>query len=148
VTYSDHTVTNYINDNLAPYIASMGDRSAWPLFRANHVIWTPSAGLADHKGSIHHLSVGFSPPSDFLSVLRIGRARCMMAWMRYAEAIEELEQAAASANSMVPEALFWLAAAYYFDEHDTVKMYAIWDKLATLYPDSPWARHTYPPPSE
>ncbi len=72
----------------------------------------------------------------------------MMAWMRYAEAIEELEQAAASANSMVPEALFWLAAAYYFAERDTVRMYAIWDKLATLYPDSPWAQHTYPPPSE
>ena len=148
MTYSDHSVADYINDNLVPYIASMGDRSAWPLFRANHVIWTPSAALADHKGSIHHLSVGFSPPSDFLSVLRIGRARCMMAWMRYAEAIEELEQASASPNSMVPEALFWLAAAYYFDEHDTIRMYAIWDKLATLYPERPWARHTYPAPSE
>jgi tetratricopeptide (TPR) repeat protein len=148
VTYSNESVAAYINDNLVPYLASMGERDAWPIFRVNHVIWTPSVGLADRKGSIHYLSVGFSPPPDFLSALRIGRARCLMAWTRYAEAAGELEQAAAAGNSMVPEALFWLATAYYFEARDTTRMYETWDKLTSLYPQSPWAQHTYPPPAQ
>ncbi len=145
MTYSDEGIAHYINTNFVPYRATMGEREAGPLFRANHVIWTPGAGLADHKGAIHYLSAGFLPPSDFLSTLRIGRARCLMAWMRYAEAIAELEQAAAIDNAMTPEALFWLAAAYFFAQRDTTRMYETWAKLATAYPESPWARHTYPP---
>jgi hypothetical protein len=148
VTYSNPEVASYINDNMIAYRAGMDDRSAWPLFRANHVIWTPSAGVADHKGSIHYLSVGFSPPSDFLSVLRIGRARSLMAWMRYAEAAEELQRASDAENSFVPEALFWLSTAYYFEDRNSVRMYETWNKLTSLYPDSPWAQHTYPRPPE
>lgn len=143
MTYTNQDVANYIGDNLVPYLASMGDRDARPLFRANHVIWTPSAGLADHKGNVHYLSVGFSPPSDFLSTLRIGRARCLMAWMRYAEAVNELETTVDKGGSMAPEALFWLAAAYYFYDRDTARMYDTWGRLVSLFPESPWARHTY-----
>ena len=145
MTYSHEDIAHYIHTNLVPYIATMGARDTGTLFRANHVIWTPSAGLADHKGSMHHLAVGFSPPSEFLSTLRIGRARCLMAWLRYAEAIAELEQAAAIRNAMAPEALFWLATAYYFAQRDTTRMYQTWEKLVADYPESPWARHTYPP---
>jgi hypothetical protein len=145
VTYSNEDIATYINSNLVPYIATMGTPEAGPLFRANHVIWTPSAGVADHKGQVHYLSVGFLPPSDFLSALRIGRARSLLAWMRYGEAIAELEQAAAVNNALAPEALFWLSTAYYFAQRDTTRMYATWDTLVARYPDSPWARHTYPP---
>lgn len=146
MTYSDEDIARYIHTHLVPYIASMGDRETRPFFRAHHVIWTPSAGLADHKGALHYLAVGFTPPAEFLSTLRIGRARCLMAWLRYAEAIDELEQAAASGTVMAPEALFWLAAAYYFAQRDTTRMYATWAELIARYPDSPWARHTYRPP--
>jgi hypothetical protein len=139
-------VARYIADHLVPYQVHMGDRAAGPLFRANHVIWTPSAGLADHKGNVHYLVTGFTPPAEFLSALRIGRARCLMAWLRYADAVTELEQAVADGNTMAPEALFWLAAAYYFAQRDTTPMYATWAALVARYPDSPWARHTYPPP--
>jgi hypothetical protein len=139
-------VAQYINDHLVAYRASMGDRTSGPLFRANHIIWTPSAGLADHKGNVHYVTVGFTPPSEFLSTLRIGRARCLMAWMRYTEAAQELEQAAAVPNTMTAEALFWLATAYYFEKRDTTRMYETWAALVARYPDSPWAKHTYPAP--
>ena len=145
MTYSHEDVRRTVNAHFVPYLATMGERETGPLFRANHVIWTPSVGLADHKGAIHYLSVGFLPPSDFLTTLQIGRARCLMAWMRYAEAITELEQAAATLNTMTPEALFWLATAYYFAQRDTTQMYETWAKLAATYPESPWARRTYPP---
>ncbi len=144
MTYSDAAVAGYIGEHLVSYQATMGDRAAGPLFRANHVIWTPSAGLADHKGNVHYLVPGFLPPSEFLSALRIGRARCLMAWTRHAAAVQELEQAAAVANAMTAEALFWLSTACFFADHDTTRMYAIWQDLAARYPDSSWARHTYP----
>jgi hypothetical protein len=145
VSYSDDVLARYIGDHLVPYRAQMGDRTAGPLFRSSHVIWTPSTGLADHKGNVHYVAAGFMPPAELLSTLRIGRARCLLAWMRYGRAIAELEQAVAASDAMAPEALFWLAAAYFFGDRDTVRMYATWRDLVARYPDSPWARHTYPP---
>ena len=146
MTYPSPLVVQYISRYLVPYQASMGDPATWPYFRANHIIWTPSAGLADHRGSIHHLAVGFAPPSDFLATLQIGRARCLLAWMRYADAARELEPVAAGDTALAAEALFWLAAAYYFEKRDTTRMYATWEQLVARYPDSPWAGHTYPAP--
>ena len=122
----------------------MADKENWTLFRTNHVIWTPGIGLADRNGSLHYQSVGFLPPSDFLSALKIGRGRCLMAWTRPAEAQKELESAAASDNSMTPEALFWLAVACFLERRDSTRMYETWQKLVELYPDSPWAHRTYP----
>jgi hypothetical protein len=146
VTYPDTHVSQYIADHFIPYKADMAERSAWPLFRANHVIWTPSVGLADRNGSMHHVAVGFAPPSDFLSTLKIGRARCLMAWTRYAEAGAILQEAAAVDNALAPEALFWLSTAYFFERRDSTRMYQVWEELVRRYPDSPWAGHTYPKP--
>jgi hypothetical protein len=144
VTYPDPSVAEYISNHFVPYEASMADRENWSLFRTNHVIWTPSVGFADHNGSMHYLSPGFLPPSDFLSALKIGRARCLIAWTRSAEAARELESVASIDNSMTPEALFWLSTAYFFERRDNTRMYETWDKLVSLYPDSPWAHRTYP----
>jgi hypothetical protein len=148
VTYSDPIVAGYIESDLVPYRTSMGEQHNWPFFRTNHIIWTPSIGLADRNGSIHYQSPGFLPPSDFLSALRIGRGRCLVAWTRSAEAIRELEAAAAVDNLMTPEALFWLSTAYFFERRDTTRMYQTWDKLVEQYPDSPWTQRTYPRPED
>ena len=146
MTYPQPEVSRYIADHFIPYKADMADRQAWPLFRANHVIWTPSVGFADRNGSMHHVGVGFAPPSEFLSTLRIGRARCLMAWIKYAEAAAILEEAASADNAMAPEALFWLSTAYFFERRDSTRMYQVWQELVRRYPDSPWAAHTYPKP--
>ena len=79
MTYPDAAVAQYIAAHLVPYQAHMGARTAGPLFRASRVIWTPSAGLADQKGTVHYLVTGFTPPAEFLASLRIGRARCCTA---------------------------------------------------------------------
>ena len=100
----------------------MERRESWPLFRANHIIWTPSVGFADRNGAMHYSSPSFMPPSEFLSVLRIGRARCLMAWTRSAEAIKDLEQAASVENAMTPELLFWLSVAYFLEKRDNTRI--------------------------
>jgi hypothetical protein len=144
VTYSDTTIQGYLSDHFVLFEASIGNVEDRPLFRANHVIWTPSVGFADRNGSMHYLSPGFLPPSEFLSVLRIGQARCLMAWTRSAEAANELDEASAVENAMTPEVLFWLSVAYFLERRDSTRMYEVWERLNALYPDSPWARRTYP----
>ena len=144
MTYPDSSISEYIATHFIPLKASLDRREHWALFRANHIIWTPSAGFADRNGSMHYQSPGFLPPSEFLSALKIGRARCLMAWTRAAEAAKELESAAAVSNSMTPEVLFWLSVAYFLERRDSTRMYETWEKLVSLYPDSPWARRTYP----
>jgi len=148
VTYPDAAVQEYIATHFICYFASMGRRDDWPLFRANHIIWTPSTGFADRNGAMHYHSPGYLPPDDYLTALKIGRARCLMAWTRAAEAARDLESVVASDNSMTPEALFWLGAAYFLSRRDTTRMYEVWERLSAQYPDSPWAHRTYPPPEE
>jgi hypothetical protein len=123
----------------------MEKKESWQLFRNNHIIWTPSVGFADRNGSMHYSSPGFLPPSELLTVLRIGRARCLMAWTRSSEAIKDLEVAVATENAMTPEAIFWLSVACFLERKGTDRMYALWDELRARYPDSPWARRTYEP---
>lgn len=144
MTYPDAAVTSYIRTHFVPYIANMTERDSWPLFRTNHIIWTPSVGFADRNGSMHYQSPGFLPPSDFLSALKIGRARCLMAWTRSAEAAKELESATGVDNSMTPEAMFWLGTALFLERRDSARMYEVWKELVSRYPDSAWAWRTYP----
>jgi hypothetical protein len=144
VTYPYPEVSQYIASKFVAYEANMARREDWPLFRSNDIIWTPSVGFADRNGQMHYQSPGFLPPTEFLSVLRIGRARCLMAWTRSAEAAQELEDASAVENAMTPEVMFWLGVAYFLERRDSTRMYEVWGKLASRYPDSPWAKRTYP----
>ncbi len=143
MTYSEPQVHRYIADHFIPYKADMSQRDAVPLFRANHVIWTPSVGFADRNGSMHYIAPGYSPPPEFLTILKIGRARCLMAWTRSAEAARLLEEAVTEDNAMTPEALFWLSTAYFLERRDNSRMYEVWEELVRRYPDSSWAKRTY-----
>ncbi len=123
--------------------AMLDNREHATLFRSNRIIWTPTVGFMDRNGAMHHHSPGFLPPLEFLSVLRIGKARCLMAWTRSAEAVEELAVAAEMANSLAPEALYWLGIARFLQRRDTIGMWEAWDRLVELYPDSAWAKRVY-----
>ena len=144
VTYPSPEVQQYIGSRFVAYEANMARREDWPLYRSNHIIWTPSVGFADRNGQMHYHSPGFLPPSEFVSVMRIGRARCLMAWTRSSEAAQELEAASAVENAVTPEALWWLGVAYFLERRDNTRMYEVWKQLAVRYPDSPWTKRTYP----
>jgi hypothetical protein len=146
VTYPHPQVAEYIGSCFVPLRLMLDNRDHWPVFRSNHIIWTPTAGFMDRNGSMHYHSAAYLPPEEFLSVLRIGRARCLMAWTRSVEAADELEVAAAEQNSFAPEALYWLGVARFLARRDSAAMWEPWDRLTSFYPDSPWARRVYPRP--
>ena len=144
MTYPDPQVASFISQKFVGFRAMLDNREHAPQFRANHIIWTPTIGFMDRNGAMHHHSPGFLPPSEFLSLLRIGLARCLMAWTRSVEAAEELTTAAESENALAPEALYWLGTARFLQRRDSKGMWEAWDRMVELYPDSPWTRRIYP----
>lgn len=144
MTYPDAEISAYIAANFVALKLMLDNREHWPIFRANHIIWTPTVGFMDRNGNLHYDSPAFLPPDEFLTVLRIGRARCLMAWTRSAEAAGELETAASVENAVTPEALYWLGVAHFLTRRDSASMWEPWDKLVLHYPESVWAKRVYP----
>jgi hypothetical protein len=144
VTYPQPAIISYISANFIPLKVLLNRREDWPLFRAHNVLWTPTIGFMDRNGAMHYASPGFLPPDDFLTMLRIGRARCLMAWTRSREAASELEEAAAAGGAFAAEALYWLGVALYLERRETSGMWTAWERLTAQYPQSPWARRVYP----
>jgi hypothetical protein len=144
VTYPQPEIVSYITANFIPVKVMLNAREDWPLFRANNILWTPTIGFMDRNGSMHYSSPGFLPPGEFLDMLRIGRARCLMAWTHSREAAAELEAAAAQGGPFAAEALYWLGVALYLERRETSGMWMAWERLTDQYPDSPWARRVYP----
>lgn len=147
MTYPNPAVAAYVAANFVPVKLMLDNRQHWPVFRANSIIWTPTVGFMDRNGNLHYSSPGYLPPKEFLSVLRIGKARCLMAWTRSAEAAKELEIAASDDNSLSAEALYWLGVARFLERRATSGMWLAWDRLVELYPDSSWAKRVYPRPA-
>jgi hypothetical protein len=144
VTYPHPAVAAYISANFIPLKVMLNRREDWPFFRAYNILWTPIIAFMDRNAALHYRSPGFLPPADFLSMLRIGRARCLMPWTRFREAADELEAVADAGEPFAPEALYWLGVARYLERRETIGMWLAWDRLTAEYPDSPWAHRIYP----
>ena len=144
MTYPTAEVASYIEANFIPLRVMLNKREDWSFFRAHNILWTPTIAFMDRNGALHYQSPGFLPPSDFLAMLHIGRARCLIPWTRSREAGVELEAAAAMKSVFAPEALYWLGVARFLERRNTSGMWEAWDRLTTLYPDSPWAHRVYP----
>lgn len=144
MTYPQPDVIAYITDNFIPLRLKLNNREDWPFFRTHNILWTPTIAFLDRNGALHYQSPGFLPPGDFLSMLCIGKARCLMAWTRSRDAALELEAAASISNSFAPEALYWLGIARFLERRDTSGMWEAWDRLTAAYPGSPWSARVYP----
>lgn len=140
MTYPSPTVQHLIADELVPVRLYLNDRTQRGHFRSYQVIWTPTIVIADWRGTAHYHSPAFLPPDDFMSMLHLGLARAEMAWSRYPAAIARLEAtAAAGAESMAPEALFWLGIARFLKTRRQGAMAEAWAELRARFPTSPWA---------
>jgi hypothetical protein len=144
VTYPHPDIAAYITANFIPLKVRLDFRDDWPFFRAYNTLWTPTIAFLDRNGAKHYQSPGFLLPDDFLSMLRIGKANCLMPWTRSREAQNELEAAADAGGSFAPEALYWLGVAHFLERRGSTGMWLAWDRLTAEYPDSPWAHRVYP----
>ena len=143
VTYPEPGVASYVVEHFVPLKLMLGDKAHSHLYRSNGIIWTPTAGFMDRNGTLHYQSPGYLPAPVFAQALRIGRARCLMAWTKNVEAAEELETAATMGEELAPEALFWLGVSRFLATRNTVGMWEAWNRLVTEYQESAWAARVY-----
>ncbi len=140
MTYPDAAVGRAIAERFVPLKLDLfADREA---VRPLNVVWTPTLLFADRRGTVHHRSLNFLPPADFLDLLDVGEANVRLRWAEYDRAIELL--GAVSARNpdapTAPEAIFLRGIATYLKTRDDGAMRAIWRELRDRFPDSIWTR--------
>ena len=138
MTYPDPAVGRAIAERFVPLKLDLfADREA---VRSLNVVWTPTLLFADRRGTVHHRSLNFLPPADFLDLLDVGEANVRLRWAEYDRAIELL--GAVSARNpdapTAPEAIFLRGIAVYLKTRDDGAMRAIWRELFDRFPDSIW----------
>jgi hypothetical protein len=141
VSYPHPDVQAFLAERLVPVRINLEDRSGRELFRDYQVIWTPTLAFLDRRGKCQYQALGFLPPQDLLGQLRIGTARCLLAWARYGQAAQLLEAASQTGHSALrAEALFWLGLAYYLPTRKENDLMRAWNRLRDDFPDSLWAQ--------
>lgn len=140
MTYRDPAVRAAVTERFVPLRLDLfADRA---VVRPLNVIWTPTLLVADRRGTVHHRSLNYLPPADFLDMLDIGEANARLRWAEYDRAIELLAAVPARHpdGPLVPEAIYWRGIAVYLKNHSNDEMYAVWQEILDRYPDSIWAR--------
>ncbi len=131
---STRTVPLRIPADAQPHAANFGVR------------WTPTLVTLDRDGTEHHRTVGFLPPEELVASLLLGSAKCHFDAGRFADALAELDEVLTRhpKTDAAPEAAFLQGVAGYKHTHDPKPLKAAYEKLAAVYPDSPWAKRALP----
>ena len=138
-------MARFVGEHFVPVRLLLNRSQDQAHFRAHRVIWTPTIVIMDRRGMGHYQSPGYLPASLFLSMLRIGLARALTAWMRYDDAAVHLEAVAQDeANQFAPESLYWLGVTWYLKERKRAPMMRAWNQLRQRYPESTWAARIPP----
>jgi hypothetical protein len=140
VTYPHPAVRQAIAERFVPLKLDLfADREA---VRPLNVVWTPTLLFADRRGTIHHRSLNFLPPADFLDLLDVGEASVRLRWGEYDRAIELLDAVSARDPDAptAPEAIFLRGIAVYLKTRDNAAMHRVWGELRERFPGSIWTR--------
>ena len=143
VAYTDSAVISFITDNLIPLRIKADD----PVLGAQFKIkWTPSLHVLDFDGIEHYRTLGFYPPEDLIPSLLLGmgksffnRANRQAAGSCFNRIITEHPK-----NSLAPEAVYLNGVVSFIGNHDVGHLIALYDRLASEYPDSPWLTRADP----
>ena len=143
VAYTDPAVISFITDNLIPTRIMADDPVLGPRFR---VKWTPSLHILDFEESEHYRGLGFYPPDDLIPFLLMGMGKAFFNRANRTAAIDCFGRILSKypRNSLAPEAVYMNGVAKFIEGHDVSHLIALYDRLATEYPDSPWLTRADP----
>ncbi len=130
----------FINSNFVPVKLHVGeDAEAVEKFKAE---WTPTIIVAEPDGTVHHRSVGFLPPKEFMAQLAFGIAKANFSKGNYPAASAGFKTVIAqyAECDCAPEAVYWLGVSEYKRTGSADAMTAEWQVLFEKYPDSIWAK--------
>lgn len=144
--YSEKVVQDYVMEEFTPVKSECFFDKRTEAMKQFEVSWTPTLLVLDATGREHHRVVGFVPTNDFLAHLKLGKGKVYFDRFRFADAIREfaavIEQHPTA--GVVPEAVFFLGVAEYWNTHDPKGLRRAYDNLVARFPQSEWARRAKP----
>jgi hypothetical protein len=144
--YSEKVVQDYVQEEFTPVKCECAWDNRTEAMKQFGVSWTPTLIVLDATGREHHRMVGFVPTDDFLAHLKLGKGKVHFDRFRFADAITEFTAVIEQHPSAgaVPEAVFFLGVAEYWNTHDPKGLRRAYDKLVARFPQSEWARRATP----
>jgi len=143
VAYIDPQVISFVNSNLIPLRLAAADPVLGPKYR---VKWTPTLLLLDADGVEHYRTLGFYPPEDLIPSLLLGMGKAHFnlpdrpaACGCFQRIIKDYPK-----SQQAPEAVYLNGVSLYIEGHDVNELIGIYDRLAAVYPESPWLTRAAP----
>lgn len=144
--YSEKLVQDYVQSEFTPVKSECFWDTRTEAMKQFGVSWTPTLIVLDAAGREHHRVVGYVPTDDFLAHLKLGKGKVHFDRFRFVDAIREFTAVIEEhpAACVVPEAIFFLGVAKYWNTHDAKELRRAYDTLVARYPQSEWARRAKP----
>jgi hypothetical protein len=143
VAYIDPEIISFVNGNLIPLRLAAADPVLGPKYR---VKWTPTLLLLDADGVEQYRTLGFYPPKDLIPSLLLGMGKTCFnrpdrpaACGYFQRIMNDFPK-----NPLAPEAVFLNGVSLYIEGHDVANLIGIYDRLAAVYPESPWLTRALP----
>lgn len=147
MTYRDRGVLDFLETHFVAVRLRLEDKVAQASFRDYAILWTPTLAFLDRREQAHYQAPGYHSPELMQGLLRLGLARCLMAWSRAGEAARHLEWFLTQPeHPLAAEGLYWLGMAYYLPSKKHRELMRAWEVLQERYPASVWAQRV--PPEE
>jgi len=144
--YSDEKVQNYLQEVFIPVKSECFWDKRTEAMKEFNISWTPTLLVLDATGREHHRVVGFVPSDDFLAHLKLGQGKAHLDRFRFADALKEFTAVIEEhpMAGVIPEAVFFLGVAEYWNTHDPKGLRRAYDTLVARFPQSEWARRAGP----
>lgn len=143
VTYPQKSVVDFITTYLVPLRIDINDES---FFQKFHTYWTPTLAILGHDGHEVQRTIGFFQPDPLIALLHLGIAKSRLnssehetAEVHFNRLLEHYPD-----DDFVPEALFFRGVNGYKMSDDAARLKEAYEKLASDYPDSTWAKRAAP----
>ncbi len=143
VSYPNADVIDFINNSL---IALRIKPDVQPIASDFNVNWTPTIVTLDKEGKEHHRTLGFLPPDEFISSLKLGIGKTHFDLGEFDKAISTLDALVKDCpqSKAAPEAIYYHGVSSFMVAHDASHLKKAYERLHAEYPDNEWAFRAWP----
>ena len=143
VAYPNQEVISFLNSQVVPLRIPADHPQLAPQFT---VKWTPCLLVLDEKGKEHERALGFLGPQELIAYILLGMGKAKFNRPDRPAADKLFEQLISTypKSSFTPEAIYMQGVARYIESHEVKHLIALYDRITTDYPQSPWAMRAQP----
>lgn len=143
VAYPQPKVIDFISSNLVALRIPADDPALGPRFT---VKWTPTLLILDADGVEQSRTLGFLSPEELIPSLLLGMGKAAFNQADRPAACNCLDRLITEfpKSFATPEAIYLRGVARYIETRDVSNLVALYDQLASDYPNDQWAMRADP----